>query len=182
MILIGLCGAAGSGKGEVARRLASSHGFTEMAFADPLYEAVAAIVGKPVAWLKDRANKEAVIPWLGKSPRELLQLMGTEFGRNMIHPEIWVRSAVERFDSSQRVVITDVRFDNEAEMIQEAGGVIFQVVRPGGRCLSDATAAHESESGIAADHIYSTIENAGTLDDLAAAVDAAVVSLYADIM
>lgn len=182
MILIGLCGVAGSGKGEVAARLARRHGFMEMAFADPLYEAVSAIVGKPVAWLKDRANKEEVIPWLGKSPRELLQLMGTEFGRKMIHPEIWIRSAVERIDSSRPVVFTDVRFDNEAQAIQEAGGVIFEVIRPFAACLKPHTAAHESEQGIMGEYVYLTIENTGTLDDLAAAVDAAVSSLHADIM
>jgi len=139
-------------------------------------------VGKPVAWLKDRANKEEVIQWLGKSPRELLQLLGTEFGRNMIHPEIWIRSAVERIDSSSPVVFTDVRFDNEAEAIQEAGGVIFEVIRPSIGCLKSHTAAHVSEQGISREHILLTIENTGTLNDLAATVDAAVASLHADIM
>jgi hypothetical protein len=182
VILIGLTGAAGAGKGEVASRLVRRHGFREMAFADPLYEAVSAIVGKPVAWLKERANKEEIIPWIGKSPRELLQLLGTEFGRKMIHPELWVRSAVERIDSSSPIVFTDVRFDNEAEAIQEAGGVIFEVIRPSVACLKSHTAAHESEQGIMGEYVYLVIENTGSLGDLDDAVDAAVASLHADIM
>lgn len=186
MILIGLCGAAGSGKGEVAKRLASSHSFAEISFADPLYEAVSAIVGRPVEWLKDRRNKESVIPWVGKSPRELLQLLGTEFGRGMIDSDIWVRAAMQRADwmlsAGLRVVITDVRFDNEAEAIREAGGAIFRVTRPDAAVLNYTTAAHASERGITSDHILLTIENKGSLEALGAAVDDAVASLYADIM
>ena len=186
MILIGLCGAAGSGKGEVAKRLATSHKFSEISFADPLYEAVSAIAGRPVEWLKDRHNKESVIQWIGKSPRELLQLLGTEFGRNMIDPDIWVRAAMQRADSmleaGLRVVVTDVRFDNEAEAIQEAGGVVFMVTRPDVTVLNLMTAAHASERGIMSEHILLTIENKGSLEALGAAVDDAVASLYADIM
>ena len=182
MILIGLTGSAGSGKGEVASILARKHGFKEMAFADPLYEGVSAIVGKPVAWLKDRANKEEIIPWIGKSPRELLQLLGTEFGRKMIHPELWIRSAVERIDPSSPIVFTDVRFDNEAEALDRAGGVIFEVIRPSAACLNAHTAAHESEQGIMSKYVYLVIQNTGTLDDLGDAVDAAIASLHADIL
>ena len=186
MILIGLCGAAGSGKGEVAKRLAASHKFSEISFADPLYEAVSAIVGRPVDWLKDRNNKESVIPWVGKSPRELLQLLGTEFGRGMIDPDIWVRAAMQRADwmlsAGLRVVIADVRFDNEAHAIRESGGAIFRVTRPGAAVLNSTTEAHESERGIREDHVLLTIENKGSLQVLGAAVDDAVASLYADIM
>lgn len=184
MILIGLCGAAGAGKGSVASHLADAYGFEEMAFADPLYAAVSAITGKPVKWLKDRDNKETVIPWIGKSPRQLLQLLGTEFGREMIHSEIWVKRAMwsVRESAATGVVITDVRFDNEALAVREAGGVVFEVVRPGAACLAGEAAGHSSEAGISRGHILATIRNEGTLDDLWGAVDAAMASLHADIM
>lgn len=188
MILIGLCGAAGSGKGAAANRLVKSHGFIELAFADPLYAAVSAITGKPVGWLKDRVHKERPLHWCGgKSPRELLQLLGTEFGRSMIHEDIWVtramRSVVEARDSGcPGVVITDVRFDNEAVAIREEGGVILEVVRPGDGCLSAEAAGHASEAGISREHILASIANQGTLSDLDAAVDAVLGTLHADIM
>ena len=188
MILIGLCGAAGCGKGSAAYRLVNAHGFREMAFADPLYAAVAAITGKTADWLKDRVHKERPIPWCGgKSPRELLQLLGTEFGREMIHTDIWVMRAMRSVQKAREeglagVVITDVRFDNEAAAIREEGGFIIEVVRPGDGCLSGAAAQHASEAGISREHILASIGNYGTLDDLASSVDAVIESLHADIM
>ena len=68
----------------------------QMAFADPLYQCISTITGLPVARLKARDVKEAVIPHLGKSPRQMLQSLGTEWGRGMVHDEIWIRIAMER--------------------------------------------------------------------------------------
>lgn len=187
-MLIGLCGAAGAGKGSVAARLVEKHDFLEMAFADPLYAAVAVITGLPVESLKDRATKEKPLAACGgKSPRQMLQLLGTEFGRQMIHEDIWVMRTMLAVLSARRadrqgVVITDVRFDNEAVAIREEGGVIFEVVRPGAACLASDAAGHASEAGISREHILATLVNAGTFDDLNATVDEAVSSLHADIM
>jgi hypothetical protein len=175
--LIGLHGDAGHGKGEVARMIwlhqrRAGRFWHELAFADPLYAAVAAITGKPVAWLKDRRNKETVIEWIGKSPRQLLQLLGTEFGRGMIRSDIWIRRAMLDVDSflagaaTECVVITDVRFDNEAEAIRERDGLIFEVVRPGFVCLEGDAAGHSSEAGISRHLVDATIVNSGTLAEL----------------
>ena len=179
-MLVGLCGAAGAGKNTLADFLTDSSGgpFVQIAFADPLYECVSTITGLPVARLKDRDVKEAVIPWLGKSPRQLLQTLGTEWGRGTVHPEIWIRIAMERagkwleFNS---VVITDVRFDNEAQAIVDAGGEVWCVTRPGWRCLVDAAAAHSSEAGVSDHLIARTIDNSGSLDDLRVQLSAATI-------
>jgi hypothetical protein len=170
-MLIGLCGAAGAGKNTVAELLTDSNGapFAQIAFADPLYECVSTITGLPVARLKDREVKETVIPWLGKSPRQMLQTLGTEWGRGAVHPEIWIRIAMERAAqhlSFNGVVITDVRFDNEAQAIVDAGGEVWRVTRPGWRCLAEEAAAHQSEAGVSEYLIARTIDNSGTLDDL----------------
>lgn len=183
MNLIGLCGPAGGGKDSVAMRLRDKHGFTVLAFADPLYAAVAAISGMSVSDLKNRRLKEDVIPWMGKSPRQLLQLLGTEFGRGMIRDDVWIQRTMMRLDPSEAgYAITDVRFDNEAEAICDRGGSIVEVVRPGSACLRDDTACHSSEAGIRRDYIARTILNDGTLEDLAASADEAVTSLHAAIM
>lgn len=184
MRLIGLCGAAGSGKDTVAEHLRRGYGFRVLAFADPLYAAVSAITGLPVERLRDRGQKERPIDWLGKSPRELLQLLGTEFGRNMIRDDLWVRRAMQEVAGSTEAgcVITDVRFDNEAEAIREAGGFVIEIVRPGMACLTATAASHSSERGISREHIILTLTNSGTIDDLNASVDAAIRSLHADIM
>lgn len=176
-MLIGLAGAAGSGKGSVASFLVA-RGFGEMAFADPIYAAISAMTGISVEKLKDRAFKERPIAGIGKSPRELLQLLGTEFGRNLIRESIWVDLAMqkaERYASAGvSAVITDVRFDNEAEAILARGGEVWRVVRDAPSCLNASTAAHESERGVSACYIARTIVNKGTLTDLRGAVDAAM--------
>lgn len=180
-MLIGLCGAAGAGKNTVAEFLTDADGcsFLQVAFADPLYECISTITGLPVARLKDRDVKEAVIPWLGKSPRQLLQTLGTEWGRNTIHDEIWIRITMERIRPElacgRGVVITDVRFDNEAQAILAAGGEVWRVTRPGWRCLSNDSAQHPSEAGVSEHLIARTIDNSGTLDDLGALLAAATI-------
>jgi hypothetical protein len=180
-MLIGLCGAAGAGKNTVADFLSDSGGctFMQIAFADPLYECVSTITGLPVARLKDRELKETVIPWLEKSPRQLLQTLGTEWGRGTVHPEIWIRIAMERASQHMAVgrcvVVTDVRFDNEAQAIVDAGGEVWRVARPGWRCLVDDAASHPSEAGVSGHLIARIIDNSGSLDDLRLQLNAATI-------
>ena len=171
-MLIGLCGAAGAGKDTVAGLLEDARGprIQRIAFADPLYKAVAAITGLTVEKLQDRVVKEAVIPWLGKSPRHLLQTLGTEWGRGMVRQDIWVCIALERaravLDRGDSVVITDVRFDNEAQAILEAGGEVWKVIRPGWKCLADDAEKHASEAGVDDRFVSRIVVNDGTVDAL----------------
>lgn len=176
-MLIGLAGAAGSGKGSVAGFLVAK-GFGELAFADPLYAAVSAITGISEAKLKDREIKERPIDWIGRSPREILQLLGTEFGRQLLGPNIWVdraMRAVDRYASAGvSAVLTDVRFDNEAAAIRDRGGHVWKVVRDTPSCLVGEAARHASEGGIADELVDLVIVNNGTLGDLRDTVDAAM--------
>lgn len=177
-MIIGLCGAAGAGKGEVARIL-SMRGYATAAFADPIYEAVSAITGLTVAELQDRGRKENALDWISYSPRRLLQSLGTEWGRNMIHPEIWVMSAMRRVLDGGDYCFTDVRFSNEAFAIHARGGVVWRVSRPGHAVLDAQAAAHASEAGIPDALVDAVVENTGTLADLEAAVDDAISALQA---
>lgn len=74
------------------------------------------------------------------TPRLLLQLIGTECGREIIHPNIWVNSlfsdyvpdsyeiAETKYESS-KWLITDVRFNNEVDMVTKMGGIKIRVNR-----------------------------------------------------
>ncbi len=173
-MLIGLSGAAGSGKNTVAELL----GFRQTAFATPLYKMLAALTGLPVRDLQNRATKETPIGWLGKSPRELLQTLGTEWGRNLVAEDVWVRATLQEIApwlaAGERVAITDVRFDNEAAAVRTAGGRVVRVVRPSHGCLASDAARHSSEAGISSHLIDAWIENTGSLDALKAAAEAVI--------
>jgi hypothetical protein len=172
-VIIGICGAAGAGKDTVAARLEAAHGFWRLAFADPIYQMISAMTGLPVDALRDRTAKEALLP-IGKSPRELLQSLGTEWGRNMVSEDIWIRIALERASRRSRAVISDVRFDNEAEAILAAGGSVWRVVRPGVGCLVGQTASHSSERGVSGSLVAAEIVNDGSLILLEERVDDAL--------
>jgi hypothetical protein len=181
LMVFGITGRANAGKNETARLLGATH---IIEFAEPLYRMISAMTDIPVWKLKDRAFKEQVIPWLGKSPRQLLQTLGTDWGRDMICPDVWIRIAKQKiagaivetqFCSRPTIIaLPDLRFDNEAEMlIEEFGAVILETVRPD----ASTCAAHVSEAGISRHLISKTLVNGGSLDDFREVVRSAVASL-----
>ena len=143
--LIGIAGRAGSGKDTAGAHLVSNHGFSQYAFADPIRAMLAALGAFPAADLLDRDAKEKVIDWLGKSPRQMAQTLGTEWGRELVHPQLWVLMAQRRWEAAQAagedLVITDVRFANEARWIRDQGGMVILLSRPD----TEAVSAHASE-------------------------------------
>ena len=165
-MIIGLCGAAGAGKNTVADILVEDYGFQAVSFADPIYRAVSEITGLPVARLQDRKCKETTIGWLGMSPRELLQSLGTDWGRRMVRKDIWVIAALNKVseikEAGGSAVITDVRFDNEATAIAMAGGEIWQVSRPN----TPPVAKHESENGLSPELIDVVVSNDSSIASL----------------
>lgn len=165
-LLIGLCGPAGCGKDTVAKYMANC-GFSRYTLAMPLKMGLEAMLGIDLDVWDDRDRKEQVIPWLGKSPRQVAQTLGTEWGRQLVHPDLWVMLMLRRWDevrssTSPRMVVTDVRFDNEAQTIINAGGTVWKVDREG----VAPVAAHSSEKGISPALIEGTVKNYGSLNQL----------------
>lgn len=147
--LIGITGKAYSGKDTLADALVAEFGAVKYAFALPIKLALNAMFGWSMANWDDRFWKETIIPWLGKSPRQAAQTLGTEWGRELIHPELWALRAMELYaahaaKSDDPFIISDVRFNNEAMIINHNGGVVINVVRPGATAIS----AHVSEQGV----------------------------------
>jgi hypothetical protein len=140
-MIIGVVGFAGSGKGTAGDILVRDYNFTKIAFADAVKDATAAIFGWPRQLLEgdtetSREFRETVDPWWaealerpGFTPRLALQLMGTEAGRNVFHPDLWVKVVEMKMDSLENTVITDVRFPNEIKAIQKSGGFVVRVTR-----------------------------------------------------
>lgn len=172
-LLIGLAGHARVGKDTAARYLAAHLTLISYAFADPLKQALASMFNLTANQLEG-TEKEQPLPWLGKSPRELMQLLGTEWGRDLVHPQLWLLLAeqnlqllAEHDQAMQGVVIRDVRFDNEADWVRSKGGVILHISRRGIRPAND----HVSEYGVRHYRGDYVIENDGTLEELYAQLD-----------
>lgn len=160
--LIGLTGPAGCGKNFVAAMIPDAR---VIALADPLYAGLAEMLGVSEDALRVRSAKERPIDWLGKSPRQLLQTLGTEWGRKLVADDLWLRLAERRLndleaDGFVAAVIADVRFDNEAEMIRARGGEVWRIDRE----PATAAAEHVSEAGISPHLIDRVIDNTGTPD------------------
>ncbi len=95
--------------------------------------------------------------------RRLLQRLGTEGGRDILGENIWVDTAFgrARLDGAG-LVITDVRFPNEAEAIKARGGKVVRISRPGIGPVNE----HASDSALADYPFDHHIYNAGPLSEL----------------
>lgn len=144
--LIGITGLAGSGKDTFADALVHERRYQKISFATPIKEALNEIFGWSMREWNDREWKETPRTEAGgRSPRYLAQTLGTEWGRDLVSPDLWVSVAIERARRSPLpVVISDVRFPNEVDALREAGGVIIKIVRHG----IERVAAHASEAHV----------------------------------
>jgi len=145
-MIIGVVGFAGSGKGTVADLLVEDHDFCKLSFADAVKDATAAIFGWSRHLLEGDTEQSRVFRetkddfWSARfgydvTPRYMLQLMGTEAGREVFNQDLWIHTVERRIQYKQEwefedsFVIPDVRFPNEIEAIRKWGGVIVRVVR-----------------------------------------------------
>jgi hypothetical protein len=163
--VIGISGRAGSGKTTVAGMIP---GAVVVQLADPLYAALAAMLGLPESMLRSPHYKEKPVPGLGKSPRQMLQTLGTEWGRELVDRHVWIRLLERRIAALREagvetVAVADIRFENEAAAIRAMpGGEVWRVHR-----LGPATASgHSSEAGVVLREHEVEIQNYGNLDAL----------------
>jgi len=154
--LIGIMGAAGSGKDTAAEYLAQVLELDHDSFAAPLYSGLSAILDVSIRSLKDREIKERTFPGLDKSPRQMLQTLGTEWGREMIDKDLWLKLASQRHLARMRygngTVISDVRYLNEANWIIDSNGILLRIMRPGVEPVSQHSSELEA-AAIPADHV-----------------------------
>ena len=167
---IGLVGYSQSGKDTVANILVKNYGYTRVAFADKirefLYGLNPMVACSPTGYLQDLVN---LVGWdaAKQEPqvRRLLQDLGNS-ARKTIDENVWVTLALGNIDVNQRVVITDVRFENEAMMIKLMGGQLWRVKRVGVGPVND----HVSESELEGYKVNQIFVNNGTIEDLEALI------------
>jgi len=171
-MIIGLAGRAGSGKNTVADILCELiPGARQRAFADPLRRIAADLYNLHPNQLADRELKEQVIPEWGLSPRQILQRLGTEVGRQ-IHPETWTRYVARQIEARPAVdwIVTDVRMPNEAAMIARMGGETWWVERDSAGSRTGGMHSSERALNMNSSCIDRVIDNTGTRLELRQAV------------
>lgn len=159
--VIGLAGRARVGKDTAASFLLAAIGGYRYSFADPMRGMLLQLgidMNDPY-WIE---RKEDIIPALGRSPRYLMQTLGTEWGRNLVHPQLWLLLAQQRLlQNGPGMIVTDVRFENEADWVRSQGGRVVHILR------DDATKVeeHASEAGVAVADDDLIIHNNGNLEE-----------------
>lgn len=169
MYLLGITGKARAGKDTAALYFLRHHGYCRAAFAEPLKDMAAALTMDPLGYFHHDEFKEQEVPWLGMTRRRVMQIIGNDALKPHFGNDIWSRHMEQRLDGElaeeHGVVISDVRFDAEAQMITRRGGFILEIRRDGAALTGDA-AAHASEQGINPDIIDFSVDNDGTLGEL----------------
>lgn len=177
--VVGMLGYAQSGKDTAASRLTERYGFRRVAFADalkrialdmdPIVQVLPSLspnlatvrlsdVVYPLGWEHAKRVPEV---------RRMLQELGVAV-RAHLGPDTWVNEVMRQLHRESRgVVITDVRFPNEAAAIREIGGVLVRVIRPGVGPVNQ----HRSETELDGLEPNWTLENDAGIPELLSRVD-----------
>jgi Deoxynucleotide monophosphate kinase len=185
-MIIGLVGLKGSGKDTVAAYLIKNHGFERKAFADPLKRSLAAFLDIPYHEIESFKNSNGAYvttiyddePVKVLTFREALQRYGTESHRDIFGETFWLEATlpVGGFYKGRAIVVTDVRFENEAERIELLGGYIVRIERESAT-LSEQD-PHRSEGEQLRIQTPFIIKNNDTIDDLHSEVDNMLIRLH----
>jgi len=174
--LVAFAGRIGSGKTAASGLVPGIQDCGRLQWADPLYAALAAMLGVPEDSLRDRTTKESSVIVHGVEPievevRKALRTLGTEWGRELVNADLWVSIAVQRMRARHDVfgvntfAICGTRFRNEVATVRRLGGEVWWIDRPG--VEPPPPSAHTSDLSITPDDCDAVIVNDGTLDDLA---------------
>lgn len=127
-MLIGLVGKKGAGKDTVADFLIEKKGYNKKAFADPLKKVVQALFLLDETQVHDQSLKEITDPRWSLSPRQMMQLVGTNLIRTNLGEDFWLKHIELGRENLDFIVISDVRFQNEADWVRKKGGILIRIV------------------------------------------------------
>jgi hypothetical protein len=181
-MIIGLCGAQGSGKDTVANILITEYGFVKLTFASTLKDVVAILFSWPRDLLEglteeSRLWRETVDDFWsiklnisGFTPRKALQMIGTDLFRIHFNNDIWI-SIVEnnigvmlKNNPNMNIVISDCRFANEFTLIKQfSDSHIITILRENN---STNKIAHSSETEWVNYNFDAILQNDNSIDDL----------------
>lgn len=158
--IIGFTGKMGCGKSTAAIELVNN-GFCLRKFAGTL-KAMMFTLGLTLEHIEGNLKELPCELLGGKTPRHAMQTIGTDWGRDMISPTLWIdvwKHHVNNLPFNRHVVVDDVRFDNEADAIRDMGGTVIRIGRPG-LTIASSHASEHMDFGVDA-----TIYNDGSIED-----------------
>ncbi|MFC2252523.1 deoxynucleotide monophosphate kinase [Labrys portucalensis] len=154
--VVGFGGVAGSGKSTAAKGL-EAYGFRRAKFAGALKEMLRALLRyrgaspRTIERMLEGDLKETPSRFLnGATPRRAMQTLGTEWGRDLIDPNLWVDTESDHWqkiamrEGSLEIAYDDVRLPNEAASIHARGGIVIGIEREGAGSATGAS--HSSEA------------------------------------
>lgn len=134
--LIGIVGYMGSGKTTISfAATAALFNFRHMGFSDPMVAMLHHGFGIPFEVLKDKGQWNDARPELcGRSIRHACRTLGAEWGRECVHPDLWLNATLTKAETvmireNAHVIIDNVRFPNELEAINDRGGITIAMLR-----------------------------------------------------
>lgn len=163
--IIAITGKRFSGKSTAATSL-ELIGYKHLNFADSLREVVSLVYGVTSEEMSDPILKETVLDrYPFRTPREILTILGTEGFRNLIDQQTWVRTFERRAAQHSHVVLSDLRFLNEEQTLNELDALIIRIVNPF-RKQMDEISQHRSETEMDSIKPHYTVLNDGSIADL----------------
>jgi hypothetical protein len=155
-IIIGLMGDIGCGKSMIAGFLASRHGMLEYSIATPLKQIAICMGFTRNQVFGTQEQKTEINAFWGISGREFLQKFGSEVCRDALprilpnmalnDSGIWARLMEKKIGETEcDMVVSDVRFKDEALTIWKAGGYLIRIERPDNRHQQPQPSKHISE-------------------------------------
>jgi hypothetical protein len=182
-MIIGLCGAQGSGKDTVANILISEYGFVKLTFASTLKDVVAILFSWPRDLLEglteeSRLWRETVddfwsekLSISGFTPRKALQMIGTDLFRLHFNNDIWISivenkiSVMLKNNPNINIVISDCRFANEFSLIKKfSDSHIITILREKNYSINKL--AHSSETEWVNYNFDAILQNDNSIDEL----------------
>ncbi len=132
--LIALCGLKTAGKSVVAEQLTANLPAGRVRFSGPLKDMLR-VLGLNDAEIEGHLKEESSDKLCGQTPRHAMVTLGTEWGREMIGEDIWVRawenSVKAHLANGVDIITEDLRFENEYEAVRRLGGMVIRIERPG---------------------------------------------------
>jgi len=169
--VITLVGQAGSGKTEVAQHLVMNHDYVRVRFAGILKD-MCRVLGLTDQQIEGDLKEEPASLLLDQTPRYAMQTLGTEWGRNLIHQDLWSHAwkvkVTQKLLDGHKVVCDDCRFMNEERFVRMIHPSEIWYIR---RKDLPEKMDHSSEQDFGDIVVDRTIKNYGSIGDLKTAVD-----------